>query len=222
MFAGIIETTGVVAAIRPATGAESPGGKATRLEVRAGGLFDELKFGASVAVNGVCLTLATRHGEVGGFDVIPETWQRSSLATLPVGAPVNLERSLRLGDRIDGHFVQGHVDAVGTVDDIDTTGGEWKLWVAADADAMRFMIPKGSVALDGISLTIAEVQKQRFAVAVIPTTLRETNLQYRQAGDRINIETDIVARTIVHRLDQQATDAGGVSWDQLREAGFTA
>jgi riboflavin synthase len=222
VFTGIIETTGVVTGVRPAP-PSAEAGHATRLDVRLGGLLDGLALGASVAVNGVCLTLAARQGDVGGFDVVPETWRRSNLQHVRPGTPVNLERALRVGDRLDGHFVQGHVDGLGTADELDRGGGEWKQWVATTPDVLAYIVPKGSVALDGVSLTVVDVTPGRFSVALIPTTLRATTLGERRPGDLLNIETDILARTVLHRLGHLAAgETGGVTWEQLRAAGFVS
>lgn len=224
LFTGIVEAVGTVVGLGPLRGgALAPA--ARRLAIDAGDLLDELGHGASVAVNGVCLTLVGRDGGAAQFDVIEETLRRSNLGGLGSGDGVNLERSLRGGDRLDGHFVQGHVDAIGKLARIDRQGGECRLWIAAEADAMRFMIPKGSVALDGVSLTLADVLPDRFCVALIPATLERTTLGRRRAGDGVNIETDILARTIVHRLDAiAATGSSKVSDAALRErladAGF--
>jgi riboflavin synthase len=224
MFAGIIQQLGQLSGTRPVP-APSGGTAATQLELTTpDSFFAGLAPGASVAVNGVCLTLTGESGQRARFDVIPESWRASNLSTLKTGDLVNLERSLKVGDPIDGHFVQGHVDAVGTVTEIDTAGGEWRMWVASPPAARPYLIPKGSVAIDGISLTLAAVEPERFAVAIIPTTLRTTNLHRRQVGDRVNIETDLLARTIVQRLEQlqQHPAAAGVTWETLRAAGFVA
>ncbi len=218
MFAGIIEDVCRVAAVRLAA-------EAVRLEVDLGDLLDDLELGASVAINGACLTLAERRGSVGGFDVVPETWRVTSLSSLQAGDPVNVERSLRVGDRLEGHFVQGHVDGVGKIDRIQRDQGEYKVWVSADAGLMRYMVRKGSVALDGISLTIVDVEENRFSVALIPTTLERTVPGLRRPGDPINIETDILARLIVAQLEALTGSAdraasGGLTWERLQESGF--
>ncbi len=216
MFAGIIERTGVIQATRP-----RPSGR--QLVITAGDLFAELPPGASVAVNGCCLTLTEHHPTGGAFDVIPETLRNTSLGQLAPGARVNLERSLRVGDRIDGHMVQGHVDATGRVVAIDTAGGEWLLWTEIP-DAIRpYIVRKGSITIDGVSLTIAAVEAQRFAVALIPTTLEVTCLSERKVGDPLNLESDILARLVVSRLEQLLPEGNagrGVTWDTLRESGF--
>jgi riboflavin synthase len=218
MFAGIVERVCKVAAVRPV-------GDAVRLEVELGDLLDGLELGASVAINGVCLTLAERRVPVGGFDVVPETWRLTSLSTLQSGDPVNAERSLRIGDRLDGHFVQGHVDGVGRVERVERAGGEYKLWLSAGAELMRYIVRKGSVALDGTSLTVVNVEQNRFSVALIPTTLERTVLSRRRPTDAVNIETDILARLIVSRLEALGEGArvgagGGLTRQQLQEGGF--
>jgi riboflavin synthase len=219
MFAGIIERVGKVAAVRP-------GKDAVRLEVDLGDLLVDLALGASVAINGVCLTLADRRGAVGGFDVVPETWRVTGLSSLQAGDPVNAERSLRVGDRLDGHFVQGHVDGVGKVERIEREQSGYKVWVSAGADLMRYLVRKGSVALDGTSLTIVDVEKNRFSVVLIPTTRERTVLGVRRPGDSVNIETDILARLVVSRLEgltggnADATAGDGLTWRRLQESGF--
>ncbi|MBU0638800.1 MAG: riboflavin synthase [Planctomycetes bacterium] len=226
MFAGVVEKLGTVVAQRPLP-ADSETGMATRLEIELGDLLHDLEPGASVAVNGVCLTLAARRSTVGSFDVVPETWKTSNLAHLALGESVNLERALRFGERIDGHFVQGHVDGVGTVDHIDRAQGEWRLWVACNDELMPYIVRKGSIALDGVSLTITDVGQRCFAVALIPTTLERTTLGRRNSGARVNIETDILARLVVNRLDAlvgagrlAVAGSGGITWETLREGGY--
>lgn len=216
MFAGIIERTGIVQATRSV-----PAGQ--QLVIAAGDCFAELPLGASVAVNGCCLTLAEHRPDGGAFDVIPETLRNTNLGQLVRGARVNLERSLRVGDRIDGHMVQGHIDATGRVVSIDTAGGEWRLWTEIPATLRPYIVHKGSITIDGVSLTIAAVEEKRFAVALIPTTLEVTCLADRKPGDRLNLESDILARLVVSRLDQMLADGAagsGLTWDSLRESGF--
>lgn len=218
MFAGMIERVCRVAAVRPA-------GDAVRLEVDLGDLLDGLELGASVAINGACLTLADRHGSVGGFDVVPETWRMTTLSALRTGDPVNTERALQLGDRLDGHFVQGHVDGVGRVERLQREENQYKLWISADAELMRYVVRKGSVALDGTSLTVVDVEENRFSVALIPTTLERTVLAERHAASVVNIETDILARLVVSRLEALGEGArgdagGGLTRQQLEQSGF--
>ncbi len=217
MFTGIVEKVGTVVAVRSAAGGM------VRLEIELGELVADLAPGASVAVNGACLTLVERQGSVGGFDVVPETWRSTNLRHARPGWPVNLERSLRVGQRLDGHFVQGHVDGLGTVERVLRQDGQYLLWTRAPGELMPFIVRKGAVALDGVSLTIVDVDAERFSVALIPATLERTVLRRRQPGDQVNIETDILARLVVGWLGraQGAADSpAGLTWQRLRESGF--
>lgn len=226
MFAGIIERVGKVVSAASAPRTRVGGAQAHPLVIELGALADGLALGASVAVNGVCLTLAGLDRENGTFDVVPETWSRSTLRALAAGDPVNLERSLRMGAPIDGHLVQGHVEGVGTVDRIDRGGGQWKLWVRVPAGLMAAIIPKGSIAIDGTSLTVVDVLADRCSVALVPTTLERTVLGSRAPGSPVNIETDLLARTVIQRLENlglaASPAAGRVTIEALRAAGFVS
>ncbi len=224
MFTGIIEALGTVKRVdrTPRHGGATA---AHRLTVDMGRLAEGLVHGASVAVNGACLTVAEQNGGQIGFDVIPETWRRSNLQFLRPDQKVHLERSLRAGDPIDGHFVQGHVDGVGHVDRVDRDGGEWKLWLRCPAELMPYVVPKGAVALDGTSLTLVDVTRDRFSVALVPTTLESTLLGQRQPGDAINIETDILARLVLTRLEQllgRGETHAPLTLEKLRAGGFVS
>jgi len=219
MFTGIIATTGRVRSIAPKTGG-------ARLLVDPGDWHVAPRRGDSICVNGVCLTHAPADGNDGmlRFDIITETLSRSNLGALSVGDRVNLEASLTPDTPMGGHFVQGHVDGLGTVADIRDTAQEWRLTTRIDRTLMPFMVPKGSVAIDGISLTIAsvDVAANTFDVAIIPTTLDVTNLGDRKIGDRLNIETDMIVRSVVHVLRHFSEDADGLTMEKLRAAGFGA
>ncbi|MCB9850478.1 MAG: riboflavin synthase [Phycisphaerales bacterium] len=212
MFTGIVETTGRIVRTSPVAGGR-------KLCVDAGIVASDAVHGASVAVNGVCLTVTGARGSELDFDVITETLQRSSLGGLSAGDRVNLERSLQPTSRLDGHFVQGHVDGMAEVVRRIDTPAEWVLWLKPEDAVRQYVIPKGSVAIDGISLTIAEVRGDEFSVAIIPTTLDRTNLPDRKVGDRVNIESDIIARTVVHHL-RSLGQTGGLTLEKLREQGF--
>jgi len=217
LFSGIIDQIGRIQSCRP-----TAGGKV--LAVAAEGYWAGTPAGASIAIDGVCLTVTDVRGDEASFDVIAETLRRSTLDGLRPGDGVNLQKSLAVGDRIDGHFVQGHVDAVGTVAKIEQSPRESVWWFSTDAEAMAYIIPKGSVAIDGISLTIAAVRYGLFSVALIPTTLERTTLGRRRVGGGANIETDILARTIVSYLRAQAGPAdrrgNPLTLDGLRDHGF--
>jgi len=212
MFTGIVETTGKITAINA-----TQGGKRLRIDV--GQIAGDCALGASVCVSGVCLTVADIHGDEIDFDVVTETFNRSTLGSKRVGDVVNLERSLKVGGRLDGHFVQGHVDAVAVVTRIQPIPGKHIVRLRVDTDLRAYIVPKGSITIDGVSLTIASVDGSEFEVALIPTTLQHTTISRLQTGDRVNIETDIIARTIVHQLSL-ANSRDGVTMETLREAGF--
>ena len=199
MFSGIVECTGEVLAID-----DFPGGK--RLTVDLGTAGEGIRPGDSVSVNGVCLTAVTIDGRCCTFDVITETLSKTNLGTLQVGSHVNLERSLRAGDRIDGHFVQGHGHDVGHVVERIETPEEFKLWIRPPEHLKVYIVPLGSVAVNGVSMTVAEVRPDAFALAVIPTTLERTNLGELQVGDPVNIETDILCRQLVHYLQSMGLE----------------
>jgi riboflavin synthase len=193
MFTGIVERTVHVAAVSEATGF-------VRLSLAAA--WNDIKLGDSVAVNGVCLTVADLSPPTLGFDVIPETLRRTNLGLLNAGDLVNIERPVRAGDRMDGHFVQGHVDGVGKLVRQIGDEKEWRLTLHPPAELMKYIIPKGSVAIDGVSLTIASVEGDHFDVALIPTTLKLTTLGTRPIGWDFNLEADILAKTIVSYLER--------------------
>lgn len=190
MFSGLVEKLARVSRVT-----EAPPGR--RLTINAGEAAHDAHLGDSIAVNGCCLTVVARDGNELSFDVGPETLRCTNLGRLEPGAAVNLERSLRMGDRLGGHFVTGHVDAQG---DVRTRRdeGEWTyLEVGASPDVMRHLVPKGSVALDGVSLTVVAVTEQTFSVMLIPHTLAVTTLGARRNGDIINIETDLLSKYVL-------------------------
>lgn len=193
MFTGIVETVGRVAEVTPA-------GQAVRLVISAPELFADVALGESIAVNGVCLTVAGISPRGVRFDVVPETVQRTDLRELRPGDRVNLERALRPGDRLGGHFVQGHVDAVGTVRSIERAGAAYLLRVQAPPAVTDYLVEKGSVAIDGVSLTVVDVDAEGFSVALIPHTLATTTLGQRQPGDRVNLEADILGKYVARQL----------------------
>ncbi|MFQ5411827.1 MAG: riboflavin synthase [Phycisphaerae bacterium] len=217
MFSGIIDAIGQVREARSANGG-------TTLVIRAPGYWTGLSVGGSIAVDGVCLTLTGTDRDDAEFDVIAETLRRSTLGDLKPGDRVNLQRSLAIGDRIDGHFVQGHVDAVGTVAHVIQSGEESLWWFSTESETMAYITPKGSIAIDGISLTIAAIEPERFGVALIPTTLERTTLGSKLPGARVNIETDILARTTVHYLRSILPDGmratGPLTAEFLERHGF--
>jgi riboflavin synthase len=192
MFTGIVERTAKILSASDGVGFR-------RLLIAAA--WDDVKLGESIALSGVCLTVAELSRDTIAFDVIRETLDKTNLDDLQAGSVVNLERSLRVGDRIDGHFVQGHVDCTGHMRNIINTAAETRLTIQPAGEFMKYIVPKGSICVDGVSLTIASATTSTFDVALIPTTLAITNLGARSVGDRVNLEADILAKTIVHYMD---------------------
>lgn len=203
MFSGIVEGHRPVVAIDAAPRKSARGDDVHRLSIAMGELAEDAVLGASIAINGVCLTVMDRAGDVLSFEAVPETMRLTNLGRLRVGDAVNVERSMRAGARVDGHFVQGHVDGVATVVEIDRGDGGYKLWLRPPPELMRYMVRKGSIALDGVSLTLVDADAARglCSVVLIPTTLSWTNLGQRAVGDWINVESDVFARLVVTRLD---------------------
>ena len=195
MFTGLVEGQGTIRGI-------TPEGDAIRLDVELPTtMTDGLGIGDSVAINGCCLTVIEIDGAVAAFQAGTETLSKTNLGRLDVGHPANLERSLPVNGRLGGHFVQGHVDGVGEVVSIDRDG-EWvTMWFRVPAPLARLLVPKGSVAVDGISLTVVNVEKDRFSVALIPHTLEVTTLGIRNVGDPVNIETDILGKYVERLLE---------------------
>jgi riboflavin synthase len=193
MFTGLVEQLAVVDQLIPAP----PG---VRLVIRAPSLAQEMSVGASIAVNGCCLTVVDVQAETFGFDAGAETLGRTNLGRLATGSCVNLERSLRVGDRLGGHFVTGHIDGVGHLDQrIDDQ--DWStFWFRVPAGLSRQMASKGSIAVDGVSLTLVDVEHERFSVALIPHTLKVTTLGPLQVGDPVNLETDVLAKYVEQQL----------------------
>ena len=194
MFTGIVEKTAGLLSV-----SDGPMFRRLTFDPR----WPDVKLGQSVAVNGVCLTVAELKGSLIGFDVIKETLDKTNLGALAAGERVNLERSLLVGERIDGHFVQGHVDGTGTLVDQVVSENEWRLTIQAPDHLSKYLIPKGSICIDGVSLTIAGVDRNRFDVALIPTTLQLTNLESRRIGWTFNLECDVLSKTIVSWLERQ-------------------
>jgi riboflavin synthase len=196
MFTGLVESRGTIVSIEQ----RGPG---VRLMVQAGLVSEGAQLGDSIAVNGCCLTVVECAGDRLAFDAGTETLSRTNLGRLQPGSFVNLERSLRVGDRLGGHYVTGHIDATGTLDQrIDE--GDWsKFWFRVPPSMTRQMVSKGSIAVDGVSLTLVDVEAQRFSVALIPHTLDVTTLGALHPGDAVNLETDLLAKYVEKQLEGQ-------------------
>ncbi len=213
MFTGIIEELGTVARIEPrATGA--------RLSIDCRKVLDDSEPGSSIAVNGVCLTAAELRPNSFTADVAPETLRRSNLGGLRAGAPVNLERPLSPQGRLGGHMVQGHVDGTGEVVSLEKLGdGNWWLTVRVPAELDRYLVLKGSVAIDGISLTVAAMEGDRLSATVIPHTFENTTLGGYRPGDLVNIETDIIAKHVAKLLAKIETPSP-LTIEKLKQMGY--
>ena len=200
MFTGLVEATGTIDMVRPE-------GSARRLRV-ASALAAELRPGDSIAVNGVCLTVIAQSETHFDLDVSPETLRVTTLGTADAGRVVNLERPLRADARLGGHFVLGHVDGVGRITSVDRDGDCYWLSVDVPADLTRYFISKGSVAIDGISLTIARLDQSAVAAQIIPFTWQHTSLSRAKAGDKVNLEVDVLGKYVERLLaSHTATDA---------------
>jgi riboflavin synthase len=220
MFTGIIEGLGTIAAMHPS-------GKGSRLDITADFDLDGTRIGDSIAVNGACLTAVVIDGRRFSVDVSPETLQRSVLGDIKIAEKVNLERALRLSDRLDGHLVSGHVDGVGTLIERKTLANAIIITYRVPRSLSRYMIEKGSVAVDGISLTINRCDDASFDVSIIPHTAVWTTVGLKKVGDKVNIETDMIGKYVerfVLRPDlpgnEKDSPSGGIDAAFLTKTGF--
>jgi riboflavin synthase len=195
MFTGIIEEVGKVVEVGDT-------GEFRTLRVRAGGILDGIGAGASIAVSGVCLTV--RASSSGSFtaDLSRETLERTSLKDLRPDVTVNLERPMRADGRFGGHIVQGHVDGIGEIRSFDRDGDNWNLRVGVPEPGLRYIVEKGSIAIDGISLTVAAIKSSVLEVAIIPHTFENTNLKHARTGDAVNLEFDVIAKYVERLLNR--------------------
>ncbi len=211
MFTGIVEELGIVKTLRREAGA-------ARLTISASAVLESTAIGDSICVNGVCLTVVEMNRNDFSADVAVETLKVTNLGELKIGAKVNLERALQLSARIGGHLVSGHVDAVGRIREKREEGNGWRIFIDAPADVLRYIIKKGSIAVDGISLTIADVDTSGFSIAMIPHTAKLTTLGFKAAGDSVNLESDIIGKYVERLLSGRVEE--GVSLELLRKTGF--
>ena len=213
MFTGLVETICMVKSVRPSA-------DSIVLAIDLGELAGESKIGDSIAVNGVCLTATGIEGAIVSFDVSAETLAKSTLGKLRPAGQVNVERAMKATDRFAGHFVQGHIDGVATIEAIDKHGEFADVRFAATDELLDAMVAKGSVAVDGVSLTIANIDQNGFRIAIIPETLRRTTLRRARAGDCVNIETDIIVKTVKRQLENILPKAEPLTAERLKQLGF--
>ncbi|WP_282126418.1 riboflavin synthase [Marinifilum flexuosum] len=217
MFTGLVEEIGQIKAIER-------GAKSIRLSISASKIMDDVKLGDSIATNGICLTVISFDSAGFTADVMPETMNRTSFGTLGTGSKVNLERAVRVGDRLGGHMVSGHVDGLGAI--VGQEKDDNAIWVsiAAPKNILKYVIEKGSIAIDGISLTVAYVDEKIFKVSIIPLTQYDTTLTSKKAGEKVNLECDMTAKYIekfmFHREEEEKSEKSDISMDFLKENGF--
>jgi riboflavin synthase len=210
LFTGLIVEMGEVVSL-----AKRGGG--ARLSLRAGTVFEKAAMGDSISINGACLTVVEKKGDTAGFDLSDETLRATNLGQLKVKDRVNLEPALKLDGRLDGHFVTGHIDGVGKIRSKTATGDMIKVVIDAAKEIVDFLVEKGSVAVDGISLTVVDVLRDGFSVVIIPHTARMTTVGYKDAGDTLNLEVDILGK-YVSKFLQRTKDSRFVR--TLMEEGF--
>jgi riboflavin synthase len=220
MFTGLIETIGKVSAIHPR-------GDVWQLDIEAPKIAGELRIGDSVSISGACSTVVRSDNRSFSIEIMEETRNKTKLGDLKNGSRVNLERAMRLDSRLDGHIVSGHIDGLAKVDKIETYPETMKYFFNAGPDILSGIVHKGSVAIDGISLTVIDVTTDTFSVGIIPTTISETTLSELREGDAVNIETDILGKYITKFLNTRFSDAdnGGemkssLTWDKLVKYGW--
>jgi riboflavin synthase len=214
MFTGLIEAVCDVKSVSPGT---ASGGL---LVVDLGGLAQDCKIGDSIAVSGVCLTVTRLQGTTATFGLSPETLERSMLGTLRPASKVNVERAMNPTDRLGGHIVQGHVDGIGTVKVVKRLGEFADIEFAVEPELLEQMVPKGSVAVDGVSLTIAGIGPGGFRVAAIPETLNRTTLGNAHIGRQVNIETDILVKIVRRQLEAILPQKQTLTVERLRQMGY--
>jgi riboflavin synthase len=195
MFTGIVEGTGKVRSV-----SKGRRGADTTMRVRLGRIGRGLRRGDSVCINGACLTVTKLSKGDAEFEMVAETIRRTSLGGVKPGDRVNIERSMKVGDRIEGHFVLGHVDGTGIVEDVQKMAAETKIWIRLGKGLAKSLVSKGSIAVDGVSLTLVDIEGDLVSVSLIPHTLEATTLGERSKGDLVNIETDILGKYVANNL----------------------
>ncbi len=213
MFTGLVQEIGHLRTI-------DKKGSFQRLQVEATSIMEFLSIGDSVAINGVCQTIVDLGQDRFSVECVAETLARTTLSTVEIGQPVNLEPALRLSDRLGGHFVQGHIDDVGYLQTITEKNSEWSIHVSAPLPLLRYIATKGSIAIDGISLTVANVNSEGFTVSVIPHTFNNTVMRYRKVGDSVNLEVDLIARYLDQLVSKANRPDSKLTLENLRQMGY--
>ncbi len=209
MFTGIIEDIGEITAVKR-------GAVSCELSIKGNIIFDDLKLGDSVAVNGLCLTVTSIHENIFTADVMAESMRRSNLSSLQKGSKVNLERAMSANGRFGGHIVSGHIDGTGFIRSLVREDNAVWVTIGTDENIMRYIVEKGSVSIDGISLTVAKTFKDAFSVSIIPHTGKETTLLSKKAGDKVNLECDVIGKYVEKLIGKSS----GISEDFLKKYNF--
>lgn len=213
MFTGLVEEIGVVESV-------ISNSTFAKIKIRAEKIMDDIKLGDSVSTNGVCLTVTEYSSNSFTVDVMPESMRRSNLKDLKNGSLVNLERAMKSGDRFGGHIVSGHIDGTGDIKSIVAEGNAHWLEIEAPSDIMKYVVFKGSITIDGTSLTVADEGPRSFKVSIIPLTKEETTLLKKKVGDQVNLECDLVGKYISKFISQNESPKRGIDENFLRESGF--
>lgn len=224
MFTGLVEEVGTIKEIRPA-------GKAIHLKIKAKAILHDVQLGDSISVNGICLTVTHFDADTFTVDVVPETMRRTTLHEMHAGSPANLERAMAMGKRFGGHIVSGHIDGVGRIVSIVDEDIAKVVRIAAPPNVLRYVVEKGSIAIDGISLTVMDVDQESFRVSIIPHTWQVTVLLHRRVGSLVNLECDIIGKYVERLLgphvgqgqmqgEGQRAGGGKVTMDFLTQNGF--
>jgi riboflavin synthase len=215
MFTGLIEA---VCTVKSATGSSAAG--AMQLSVDMGQLAEDVHIGDSIAINGTCLTVTKITNSIADFDVSGETLSKTTLGLLKPSSRANVERAMKPSDRFGGHFVQGHIDGTAKIISIEEKGRFRNVKFATENELLEQMVPKGSVAVDGISLTVSAMDKEGFTVALIPETLEMTTLDRAKIGDTVNIENDLIVKTIKKQLENILPNENKMTIEKLKQLGF--
>ena len=213
MFTGIVEKLCIVKLVQRSS-------NSIELAVDLDNLANECKIGDSIAINGVCLTITKINKNIAYFDISGETISKSTLGKLQISSQVNIERAMKANDRFGGHFVLGHIDGTSKIERIQKNDQFADIKFSADKDLIKTMVLKGSVAIDGISLTISNLDKASFNIVIIPQTLNNTTLKNAKVGDIVNIETDLLIKAVKKQLDNILPDNGNLTAEKLWELGF--
>ncbi|MBU1044318.1 MAG: riboflavin synthase [Candidatus Omnitrophica bacterium] len=212
MFTGIIEEIGTVEKIKQ--------GNLLQLTVRAQKILEQAKIGDSISVNGICLTIISLGKQCVSFEIMKETQEKSNFKTSKTGDKINLERAMQVNSRLDGHIVSGHIDGTGKIVNKTKKSGEFILEIETDKDLIAYLVPKGSICIDGISLTIIEVKAASFSIGLIPQTIKTTTLGIKQNNDKVNLEVDLFSKYVFRYMDNNLKAGTKISENYLHDLGF--